>query len=70
MLGHVTSITHKNNLILSNIDPGGGGGGAQVEGRRKVVAFPTFSSMIVGTLAVIDCFVVFVLAENNSSPLA
>jgi len=24
MLGHVTTITHKNNLVLSNIDPGGG----------------------------------------------
>ena len=27
MLGHVTTITHKNDLVLSNIDPGGGGGG-------------------------------------------
>ena len=27
MLGHITSITRKNNLILSNIDPVGGGGG-------------------------------------------
>ena len=25
MLGHVTTITHKNNLVLSNIDPGAGG---------------------------------------------
>ena len=25
MLGHVTTITHKKNLVLSNIDPGGGG---------------------------------------------
>ena len=60
MLGHITSITRKNNLILSNIDPVGGGGGvegAQVEGRWKEVAFPTFSSMIVETLVVIDCFV-------------
>ena len=24
MLGHVTTITHKNNLVLSNIDPGAG----------------------------------------------
>ena len=24
-LGHVTTITHKNNLVLSNIDPGAGG---------------------------------------------
>ena len=68
MLGHITSITHKNNLILSNIDPGGGGGTSRRE--VKVVAFPTFSYMIVGTLVVIDCFVVFVLAENNNSPLA
>ena len=25
MLGHVTTITHKNILVLSNIDPGAGG---------------------------------------------
>ena len=25
MLGHVTTITHENNLALSNIDPGAGG---------------------------------------------
>ena len=25
MLGHVTTIMHKNNLVFSNIDPGAGG---------------------------------------------
>ena len=29
MLGHVTTITHKNNLVLSNIDPGAGGTSAK-----------------------------------------
>ena len=33
MLGHVTTITHQDNLVLSNIDPGGGGGGTST---RKV----------------------------------
>ena len=31
MLGHVTTIMHKNNVVLSNIDPGGGG-----TSRRKI----------------------------------
>ena len=31
MLGHATTITHKNNLVLSDIDPGGG-----VTSTRKV----------------------------------
>ena len=35
MFGNVTTITHKNNLVLPNIDPGGerGGGGGQVQER-------------------------------------
>ena len=66
MLGHITSITRKNNLILSNIDPVGGGGG-----RVKSGSFPN--------LFVDDCRnscsdrlfrIVFVLAENNNLPLA
>ena len=46
--GEATTITHKNNLVLSKIDPwGGGGGGRQVQERYKVVTFPTFLTMIV-----------------------
>ena len=38
MLGHVTTIMHKNNLVLSNIDPGGvaraGGENKYKKGKR------------------------------------
>ena len=38
MLGHITSISHKNNLILSKIDPVGGGGTSRRE--VKSSSFP------------------------------
>ena len=37
MLGHVTTITHKNNLVLSNIDPGAGGTSTK---KLKIGNFP------------------------------
>ena len=35
MLGHVTTITHKNDLVLSHIDPGEGRGEGQVPKKVK-----------------------------------
>ena len=34
MFGNVTTITHKNNLVLPNIDPGGGRGGGGTSTRK------------------------------------
>ena len=35
MFGNVTTITHKNNLVLPNIDPGGGRGGDKYKKGKK-----------------------------------
>ena len=43
MLGHITSISHKNNLILSKIDPVGGGGGTS----RREVKSSSFPNLFV-----------------------